>query len=441
MTIFLRFLEISLSSLLTFLPFCFLAIYPLRRHLRFSKAVTGVLIGLICAAQILFGHLVAFSVVSDKVMSITSTIIYALFFLLIMKDSIGRLVFVLLVFSNVANLVAVFSKCLEGLIFGDIALQSYRWTQSVCMLIFHILITLPLAFYVHKYFVSGIPIKTKSWTYLWIVPATFYAIWYYHLYFSSRDTLTVALDFHNALFLLVVNLGAFVVYHTSILLLLEQSKVHKLEHENQLLVTHKLQYDNLQHRINEARQAKHDVRHHVLMIREYLHDGKLHELEAYLDSYAKSLPDQQSIMYCRHYATNMLLAYFVQQAQKAGIEMDVFVQLPEHISIPETVLSVVLGNLLENAVDACSEIIEDKKKITVRGKYEQSALFFEITNTYTGDLRKNASGTLLSTKAAERGIGLNSVEHIANTMGGMLELDVHDNIFRASILLPEQKTL
>ena len=121
--------------------------------------------------------------------------------------------------------------------------------------------------------------------------------------------------------------------------------------------------------------------------------------------------------------------------------MDVFVQLPENIGIPETVLSVVLGNLLENAVDACSEIIEDKKKITVRGKYEQSALFFEITNTYTGDLRKNTSGTLLSTKAAGHGIGLNSVEHIANTMGGMLELDVHDNIFRASILLPEQKTL
>ena len=197
------------------------------------------------------------------------------------------------------------------------------------------------------------------------------------------------------------------------------------------------QYDNLQHRINEARQAKHDVRHHVLLVRDYLRSGKLQELEAYLDTYTESLPDQQSLIYCQHHATNAVLGYFFQQAQQNKITMDIFVQLPETIGIPETTISVVLGNLLENALEACKSIHDGEKKITVRGKYQMTSVFFEITNTYSGTLHRDKSGGFHSTKDNSRGLGLHSVSQIAEAQGGLLEIDAKNGIFRASVLLPE----
>lgn len=435
---FYRFLEAGLYSLLSFLPFILLAIYPFRRHLRFSPAVSTGLLILICVVQIGLGFMATFTALNPGILSALSTVIYALFYFSFIKDYVGRLAFMLLVMSNTANLVAILSKCLEGLLFGDLALEPYRWSLCVCMLIMHLLITAPLSFYIHKYFTGSIPIQASCWSYLWLIPTTFYVIWYYHLYLASQTSLQVALDIHNSVFLLFMNIGAFVVYHTTVLLLQALQKAQLLTEQNLLLSMHKLQYDNLQQRINEARQAKHDVRHHTHLIREYLQSGKLQELESYLDSYTDSLPDTHSIVYCRHYATNALLGYFVQQARNRGIEMDVFVQLPEKVALPETTLSVVLGNLLENAIDATGGLETGKKVITVRGKANKGAVFFEITNPYQGELRKSKSGTFLSTKATNRGMGLDSVAQLAKAHGGMLELETEGGLFRASILLPEQ---
>ena len=90
----------------------------------------------------------------------------------------------------------------------------------------------------------------------------------------GSSSLQAARDLRNVLFLLFLNLAALLVYHTVVLLLLEQKKAADLLLENHLLTMQQLQYDNLQQRIDEARQARHDVRHHALLSLEYLRSGK-----------------------------------------------------------------------------------------------------------------------------------------------------------------------
>ena len=432
-----RYLEVALFSMLNFMPFLILAIYAFRRRLRFSQTVTNVLVILMCLLQIGIGFVAAFSTLGSNVVSVVSTVVYAGLLFLLIKDSVGKVIFVLLVLFNVGNLVAVFGKFLESAIFGEIALQPYRWSLSVCMVMLHLLITVPVAFYIRKYFNSKTPIQARCWNYLWIIPATFYLTWFYHLYGTGQEAEAVAMDLHNLLFLLVINIGAFAIYHIAILLLFEQRKAGQLTQENYFLAMHKLQYDNLKTRIGEVRQAKHDLRHHALLLREYLHNGKLQEMEAYLDKYLTSLPDTQSLVYCQHYATNALLGYFARQASESNIPIDIFVQLPETISLPETELSVVFGNLLENALDACREIPAGEKKIIVRGKHSMGAVYFEVSNTYSGALRKSKTGEYLTTKAHGQGLGLRSVSHIVQSHGGMIELEADGGIFKASVLLPE----
>ena len=434
-----RYLEVVLFSLLNFLPFLVLAIYAFRRHLRFSYAATNIILVVMCVMQIGLGFVAAFSTLGSDILSVISTVVYAGFLFFAIKDNVGRVVFVLLALYNVGNLVAVLAKCLEGLFFGNMALETYRWSLSVCMLILHLFITFPVSLYVRKYFNSQTPIHTTCWNYLWVVPATFYLTWYYHLYVSAQDTLVVALDLHNALFLLFINLGAFAVYHISILLLLAQQKAGQLAQNNYLLSLRTIQHENLQQRINEVRQAKHDVHHHIHLIHEYLRSGKLQELNTYLEKYNASLPSAQSIIYCQHYETNSLLGYFMQKAQQYNIEMDIFVQLPEEICLPETTLSVVLGNLVENAIDACKDLPAGEKKITVRGKAENDYVFFDISNNYAGSLKKGKTGEYLSTKAEGRGLGLQSVAQLVNYHNGVFEVNSTDNTFRVSVMLQEQK--
>jgi sensor histidine kinase regulating citrate/malate metabolism len=263
-------------------------------------------------------------------------------------------------------------------------------------------------------------------------------IWYYHLYFAGNNSLEIALDIKHALFLLIVNLGAFVVYHTSVQLLITQDENAKLTQNNYLLTLQNVQYENLQQRIDEARRAKHDVRHHVHLTLEYLRSGKLSELETYLEQYSNSLPDTKSNLYCPNYEINTMLNYFAQQAQEHGIAMDVFVQFPKEIALTETTLSVLFGNLLENAVDACKDVTDGEKKITVRGKVSKGFVYFDISNNYAGTLSKAKNGNYLTTKKNGKGMGLQSVAHLVKLHDGVFETDAKDNIFRVSVMLQEQ---
>lgn len=435
---FYRFVEVALYSMLNLMPFLLLVLYLFRRALRFSRPVTTVLVAVMGVIQIGLGYLTAFSFVSSEMMSLGSTVIYAAFLLFVTKDRVGRLTFVLLVMANLGNLVSICAKCMEGMIFGDLALENYRWSMSLCMLVMHGLITFPASLYVRRYFTTRVPIHTKHWSYLWLIPATFYAIWYYHLYFDNHSSLEIALDVKHALFLLIINAGAFVVYHSSVLLLIAQEENAKLTHNNYLLTLQNVQYDNLQQRIDEARQAKHDVRHHALLSLEYLRNGKLEELEAYLEQYTNSLPSLQAIVYCQNYETNTLLNYYVPLAQQHGIEVDVMVQFPQHIALTETTLAVLLSNLLENAVDACKEVTEGEKKITIRGKVSDGFVFFDISNNYAGTLNKTKAGGYQTTKKGGSGLGLQSVAHLVKLHDGVFEASGKDNVFRVSFMLREQ---
>ncbi len=435
---FYRFLEVGVYYLLNLVPYLLLAVYPFRRHFRFPALITNLLIVAVIVARVILGFLGAFSPLNTEALAIISIVIHAGLYFLIIKDHFGRLCFMLLVFLNIGNLVRVCAKFLEGLLFGSMALESYRWSMLICMVIIHLLITTPVVFYVRKYFNSSVPIYTKSWNYIWIIPATFYAIWYYHMYFAGKPAVLMALDVHNTVFLLFVNLGAFVVYHTVILLLFEQQKTAQLVQKNYMLTLQTIQHENLQQRINQARQAKHDVHHHVHLIREYLKSGQLEKLENYLDQYTLSLPDNQSVVYCQNYAVNSLLGYFVNQATQHEITADVFVQFPENINLPETTLSVLLGNLLENAIAACDTVTSGEKKLTVRGKASHGFIYLDVSNNYSGSLKKSRHGEYVSTKIGGQGLGLGSVASLVSAHNGLLEVDDSDNIFRVSVMLQEQ---
>lgn len=435
---FYRLLEVALYSMFNLMPFLFLALYLFRRHLRFSRPTTTILVLIMGIIQIGLGYLTAFFHISSEVMSLASVVVYAGFLFFVIRDNIGRLAFVLLVLANLGNLVSICAKCIEGMIFGELAFQNYRWSMTLCMIVMHFIITVPVFLYVRRYFTGKIPIHNKYWICLWLIPATFYVIWYYHMYFSGYSSLEIALDPKHAIFLLIINVGSFVVYHTSVLLLIAQDENAKLTQNNYLLTLQNIQYETLQQRIDEARRAKHDVRHHAHLTLEYLRSGKLSELEAYLEQYNASFPDALPVVYCQNYETNTLLNYFVQQAQQHGITMDIFVQLPQDISIAETTLSVLLSNLLENAVDACKEIAHGEKKISIKGKVSDGFVYFDVSNNYVGTLNKSKNGNYLSTKKNGKGLGLQSVSHLVKLHNGVIEIDTTDSVFRVSVMLQEQ---
>ncbi|MBP3335165.1 MAG: sensor histidine kinase [Ruminiclostridium sp.] len=434
-----RIVEMCVYSLLNFLPFMALVLYPFRSRLRFSAKITVCIIVVISFIQMGLGLWAAFfSGGKAALASAVSTAVYVVFYFIAVKVNFGKALFTLLMISNMANFVVAVAKCIEGKIFPELAVQLYRWSFSLIMFFVLAVVWTPLFIYTKKVYTPAVEKEPTGieWRYLWLIPATFYLIWYYMLYNNSgKSSLETALDIGNAIFLFVINVGACLVYYVIVKLINEQEKNIRLSENNHRLAMQNLQYENLQEKIADARRAKHDVRHHISLMQEYVRNKEYDKLEKYLNSYQQSLPDDTLISFCENKAVNAVMLYFAQAAKNADIDYDVKAVIPEKIAIDETDLSVLFGNLIENAIDACKAESSDNKKIVIRAMTDEYTLCLGIDNTFTGTIKKDLSGVLFSSKHIGYGIGVESVKSIAEKYGGAYRSEVKDGMFMSSVLL------
>lgn len=369
--------------------------------------------------------------------SVVSTVLYAAFYFFAVKKHFGKTFFTLLMISNIANFAVIAAKSSEGLLFPSLATQSYRWSFSLMLFIVEAVISVPLFFYMKTVYTPAVEKEPSGfeWRYLWLIPETFYIMWYYAFYGNvSRSSLEIALRPKNTLFLFIVNIGAILIYYVVTRLILEQNKTLELTEYNHQLTMQAVQYENLQEKITEARRAKHDVRHHIAVMQKYLAAKDYAALGDYLNRYGRSLPDDSLVRFCENTAANAVLLYFAQHAKDGGIDYDVKPEIPQSIGISETDISVLLGNLLENALDACkADSAKDKKNI-VRANTEGGLLCVTVDNTFTGELKKTLDGKLISTKHRGAGIGTESVKSIAEKYGGICRLENRNGFFYASVL-------
>ena len=149
---------------------------------------------------------------------------------------------------------------------------------------------------------------------------------------------------------------------------------------------------------------------------------------------AERLPDDSLIRFCENTAANAVLLYFAQQAKSNGIDYIVKADIPSDIFVTETDISVIFGNLLENALDACKKEKNDNKKIAVNASFENGMLCITVDNTYTGMLKYTSAGNIISTKHSGSGLGTQSVKNIAARYGEICRLEAKNGIFYASVL-------
>ncbi len=199
------------------------------------------------------------------------------------------------------------------------------------------------------------------------------------------------------------------------------------------------QYASMTTRIAEAKKVRHDMRHHFVMINQYLQDGNYDEASNYIDQYYQSLPFEESLTYCEHYATNALLTYYSQLAKNEGIKTKIQVNFPAELPVGVEDLTVIIGNLFENAVHACtSGLREDdhfQANIEVKGNFDGNMLMFTITNTSLHEARTDNSGRYISSKHEGHGIGICSVQEIAEKYAGNLRIEQTNGMFKANVML------
>lgn len=430
--------ELMFYTVVKYLPPVFVAAVPFKDKLRFSKTVTCCMMAVVLLAEYLLVYLSAKGLTGSRVALWSGSLLCLILYVLAVRVHWGKIIFTLIILSNITNCVSILSKWLEATVFGKAnATEIYNYVYSLCTLVVTVLVVAPIFVYFRTVYRKGITktVLNNAWSYLWLIPFTFYISWLHHLDDNGLQLFDIAFETKHALFFLALNSGAFFAYHTVIRMMNMVDENLHLEKSNSALNQQILQHENLKARIEEARRAKHDLRHHIVVIDGYLQNGEYERTREYLKDHIKSLPDDSAIVFCAHGVTNTLLLYFAQLAKNNDIDFDVVVaDIPEKINLPDNVFSVIWGNLLENAIDACAEC-KGERVISIRSKATGNAFYLRIENTYSGKTIRDKYMGFLSGKKHGSGIGLSSVRNVAERYDGVFETEEKDGRFTASVFL------
>lgn len=416
--------EILFYNLCAVAPCVVTAVITFRARERFSHVKTFIFGVLLIAAQAALNIAYFYThFFSGMMVDLAGGVVYFVFLVYLFKVPLTRLLFFLLAYSGYGNFFVVMGKRLECLYSIPMAMQRYRWTFSLCVLLVEV-VTLPILYIcLFKPFASLVDNYSRLWRYLWLVPATFYVIWALWFYAFPVSVLERSTENSYWASKLLIDIGTVIIYRLIIMLVKDHSeKLHLMEmtHAQEQQIT---QYTALVDRMDSVRAMRHDVRHHLGAIRQYAEENELSRIPPYIDDLMGRPALKTPLVYCKNSAGNAVLQYYAYQAERQGIRCDIRIVIPEVSFVESTDITVMLGNLFTNAIEAITREGINNALITVKGWPQSDSIYMlYVENPSFAEPETDGHGRLLSHHHEGAGIGLTSVRDIAEKYDGHMEV-------------------
>ncbi len=171
-----------------------------------------------------------------------------------------------------------------------------------------------------------------------------------------------------------------------------------------------------------------------MVIQGFLEHDETDKVRDYLTQYLEQTDRFTVTKVCGNPVVNMLVCHYMDLAKENDITFEPQIHIPDTLIIQNTDLSVLLGNLLENAFEAAAGASGEHRDIRLKIACPGKMLMIAAENGFNGVVRQDGE-RYLSTKHNHRGLGLKSIAQIAQKYDGNVEFVHNDMVFHTSIML------
>jgi sensor histidine kinase regulating citrate/malate metabolism len=229
-------------------------------------------------------------------------------------------------------------------------------------------------------------------------------------------------------------LVALLLYHIFWWLSRKLTENAQLQQSCDLLKMEEKQYAKTRQYLQETSDIRHDFRQHILYINELAEQEQIDKLKEYLSSIVKTVNRTHRII-CKNQAVDVIANHYDEIARSKNVMISWSIDLNETIPIKESDMCAVMGNLVENAIQAVTHLEGDDRLVNVRiGVLARETLVISIYNAYHGRIALDKNELPVSDKKGH-GIGLRSVKNIVERYNGSMVIETHNGIFNVSILM------
>ena len=179
---------------------------------------------------------------------------------------------------------------------------------------------------------------------------------------------------------------------------------------------------------------KHDVRNHISMILGLLEAGTKEEVISYINEITSNIIKLDKNMYSNNIAINSILMSKMKMAEEKNIKVNLNLKIDSEIKISNVDICIIIGNLLDNSIEAC-DVIEEDKFIDLKIASEMNRLVVKISNNTNGYVNE-VNGKFLTTKHSNmHGIGLIQVDKVVKKYNGYINRKHENNIFTTYLMV------
>ena len=231
--------------------------------------------------------------------------------------------------------------------------------------------------------------------------------------------------------MLIINISVFYLYN-----ILTENYIHLRDHDiyKQQTYAYQNQLEVIMESQNRVRALRHDMKNHILALQILVQRKEVEETNKYLDSMKNFMTNPEEYVKTGNDVVDSLLNYKIQKANEVLNEVETKISIPEQLRLRSFDLNVLLGNLLDNAIDASMQTEDKKLKITI--KLDKGILFLNICNScqMIADEKKNFGETTKEDKA-NHGIGLKNVRRIVEKYHGDITFFYENNIIQTDVMM------
>jgi len=341
------------------------------------------------------------------------------------KNRVISTVLIYLVLMSVEILVVIISDSIYYPIFETI---NY---SSVYGLIFCRVLTYAIVLVLNSFknIKKGEPVPNSYWFCIALIPS---ASLYLILLLLQSSRLAVEQVMTGTVLIFFINFAVFYLYDVIMnaasdkiqsLLILEQNKYYnrQLETMNSALQT--------------TKAVRHDLKNHMISIKTLIENNDISGAKGYVTEIMKEIGTWKNFSDSGNTVVDSIINFKFQEAEQRRIRTDLDLKIPNKLDIPPLDITVILGNLLDNAIKAASMVKSDPY-ISLKMRYDKGRLMIQSSNPYIGKIKEEKGNLITTEKDKENhGFGLQNIKKVIQKYDGTVDIDYSDNLFSITLLL------
>lgn len=232
--------------------------------------------------------------------------------------------------------------------------------------------------------------------------------------------------------ILLVNFTTFYLYDVISASMVDKMDKILLGQQNKY---YQKQFELMESSLKTTKAMRHDLRNHLSVIYALVEKGERDAALKHLAKMTDVYDDKKQYACTENIDIDSILNFKIQAAEQQNIKIALDLSIPEKMDIPSFDLAIILGNLLDNAIEAVADL-EEERQIKTNINYDKGRLIILVENPYQGERVKVGNRYLSTNKEpSQHGLGLENVKSVLQKYDGSMDINQRSNIFSVSLLL------